>query len=76
MSYSPKQWRAIKQYAEKNNVVPQLSAFPYLRFMDKAGVVTTLHINTLEDFYAAARERQKRAAREATKAERANKSRN
>lgn len=48
MSYSPKQWRAISYYLEKNNLRPELSAYPVIRFTDKiTRELGELHISTL-----------------------------
>lgn len=77
MAYTPKQWRAIKLYSETNNVVPQLSAFPNIRFMDKQGEITTLGITNLELLYEGFKEREKREKaqerREVAKREKAEK---
>lgn len=34
--FTPREWRAIKSYVEANNVVPQLSRYPNVRFHDRA----------------------------------------
>lgn len=69
MSYSAKQWRAINHFLKKNNARPELSAFPMLRYTDKAtGKSAEMHITNIEDFYDADRARDKQAAREEAKA--------
>lgn len=77
MAYSPKQWRAIRLYSEKHNVVPQLSAFPNVRFMDRQGEVTVVDVINLELQYDAHKEQEKRIRaqerREAVKREKADK---
>lgn len=71
MSYSPKQWRAIQLWLDKNNLRPELSPFPTIRGTNRdTGEVVQLHISNIEDFYTADKERQKREKREAKKAER------
>lgn len=61
MSYTPKQWRAIKLYADKHNAIPQLSAFPNLRFMDReTRQFTTIDVFNLELQYEAHKEEEKR----------------
>lgn len=60
MAYSPKQWRAIRLYIAKNKVRPQLSAFPYLRFITEGGEEQKVHISSLEDLYTAHQEQEKR----------------
>lgn len=76
MSYSPRQWRAIKLWLETNNLRPELSVFPVVRATNKAtGEIIELHISGIEDLYTGHKERQKREAREAKKATKA-KSRN
>lgn len=73
MSYSPKQWRAINNYLTKNNLRPELSAFPVVRYSSReTGEIGEVHITSLEDFYTADRERAKRQKAEERKEERRN----
>lgn len=68
MSYSPKQWKAINHYITKHNLTPELSAYPVVRFTDKkTGELSEIHINNIEDFYTADKERSKREAKENAK---------
>lgn len=70
MSYTPKQWRAISHYLKKNNLRPEISAFPVVRFTNKnTGKTGELHISNIEDFYVADKERSKREARAEGKAQ-------
>jgi hypothetical protein len=70
MSYSSYQWRCINHYLKKNNAIPQLSAFPVVRFTNREtkeeGEANIQHI---EDVYIADREKAKREASEARKAQ-------
>lgn len=69
MSYTAKQWRAISHYLKKNNLRPELSAFPVVRFTNKeTGEPGDIHISNIEDVYIADREKAKRLAREEAKA--------
>lgn len=69
MAYSPKQWRAIRLYSERNKVTPQLSAFPFVRFLRADGEIESMHISTLEDFYVGHKEKERRANAERRKLE-------
>lgn len=55
MSYTPKQWRAIAWYSKRDNITPQLSAWPNVSFKDPEGLVRTVHIQSLSDWYDADR---------------------
>lgn len=67
MAYSPKQWRAIKLWLDKNELVAQLSAYPFLRGMDGEGNIVEAHISNLEDSYTAWQEQEKRRKAEERK---------
>jgi hypothetical protein len=68
MSYSPKQWRAINHYLKKNSLIPQISAFPFVRYTNRdTKEPGEEHITNIELLYDADREKAKREAREEAK---------
>lgn len=74
MSYNAKQWRAIRYYINKKDLKPQLSAFPFLRFLDSGGNESIEHITTLEIAYEGHQlEEKRRKSEEAKETKRAKK---
>lgn len=66
-------WRAINSYIKKTGFVPQLSAWPLYRFMDKeTKEVTEIHIDNLMDMYAIEREKMKKERAEQRRLEKKN----
>lgn len=54
MSYSPNEWKAIGWWATKNNLVPQLSARPTVRFKSRdTGIESSRQIFGLKTEYEA-----------------------
>lgn len=53
MSYSAKQWRVIRWYSKRNDLRPQLSAWPNVRFLTKDDKYVEHHIASLTDQYDA-----------------------
>ncbi len=71
MSPTPKQWRVIKWFMDKEHVIPQLSAYPTVRFLTKDAEIVEHNIRDLADWYDADLKQQARdraAARRRKKA--------
>lgn len=60
MAYTPRQYRAIKRYAEDNRLKPALSAYPVIYFVNSEGNQVRENIVSLEIYYDGARKRDAR----------------
>lgn len=69
MSYTSKQWKAINWIVKRDNLKPQISAWPLVRFTRPDGTVLEESITTIADWYDNAKAQQKRANQQARKEE-------
>ncbi len=65
MGFTAKQYKAIKWYAEKEELRPQLSAYPTVYFLNKDGVTVKENILSLTTAYEGREKREKRKTRKA-----------
>lgn len=68
MSYTAKQWRAINWIVKRDKLVPQISAWPRVRFKRPDGTILEEFITDIVAWYDNHLEQQKRVKREASKA--------